>query len=48
MRIGSVRYVGVTTATGRTLTLAEAVTTASTGDVWLFRGSTMADRAIRA
>jgi hypothetical protein len=38
----------VTTATGRTLTLAEAVTTASTGDVWLFRGRTMADRAIRA
>jgi hypothetical protein len=38
----------VTTATGRTLTLAEAVTTASTGDVWLFRGRNMADRAIRA
>jgi len=34
----------VTTAT---LALPEAVATASTGDVWLFRGRTMADRAIR-
>ena len=38
----------VTTAHRSALTLAEAVTTASTGDVWLFRGRTMADRAIRA
>ena len=36
------------TTAQRALTLAEAVTTASTGDVWLFRGRTMADRAIRA
>ena len=31
-----------------TLGLDEAVTTASTGDLWLFRGSSLADRAIRA
>ena len=36
------------TAHRSALTLAEAVTTASTGDVWLFRGRSMADRAIRA
>jgi hypothetical protein len=31
-----------------TLALDEAVTTASTGDLWLFRGRSVADRAIRA
>jgi hypothetical protein len=31
-----------------TLGLDEAVTTAATGDLWLFRGRSMADRAIRA
>jgi hypothetical protein len=31
-----------------TLTLDEAVATASTGDIWLFRGSSPADLAIRA
>jgi hypothetical protein len=31
-----------------TLALDEAVTTASTGDLWLFRGRSIADRAIRA
>jgi hypothetical protein len=31
-----------------TLALDEAVTTASTGDLWLFRGRSLADRAIRA
>ena len=31
-----------------TLTLDEAVATASTGDLWLFRGRSLADRAIRA
>ena len=30
------------------LPLAEAVVTASTGDIWLFRGRSVADRAIRA
>jgi len=30
------------------LTLADAVTAASTGDLWLFRGRSLADRAIRA
>jgi hypothetical protein len=30
-----------------TLGLDEAVTTAATGDLWLFRGSSLADRAIR-
>jgi hypothetical protein len=30
-----------------TLALDEAVATAATGDIWLFRGRTMADRAIR-
>jgi hypothetical protein len=29
------------------LTLADAVATASTGDLWLFRGSSLADRAIQ-
>jgi hypothetical protein len=29
------------------LTLAEAVATAATGDLWLFRGSSLADRAIQ-
>src|SRR5262245_2025163 len=38
----------MTTAHRSALTLAEAVATASTGDVWLFRGRTIADRAIRA
>ena len=38
----------MTTAHRSALTLAEAVATASTGDVWLFRGHTIADRAIRA
>ena len=31
-----------------TLTLAEALETASTGDLWLFRGRALADRAIQA
>jgi hypothetical protein len=31
-----------------TLTLSEAVETAATGDVWLFRGRALADRAIQA
>ena len=31
-----------------TLALDDAVTTAATGDLWLFRGSSLADRAIRA
>jgi hypothetical protein len=31
-----------------TLALDEAVATASTGDIWLFRGKSVADRAIRA
>jgi len=31
-----------------TLTLEEAVATAATGDIWLFRGRALADRAIRA
>jgi hypothetical protein len=30
------------------LSLAEAIATAATGDVWLFRGRSLADRAIRA
>jgi hypothetical protein len=30
------------------LALAEAIETASTGDIWLFRGGSMADRTIRA
>jgi hypothetical protein len=34
--------------TGAELTLDEAVATAATGDIWLFRGRTIADRAIRA
>ena len=44
MRIGSVRYRSVNTTS---LALDDAVATASTGDVWLFRGRSMADRAIR-
>jgi hypothetical protein len=44
IRIGSVRYRPVETTS---LALDDAVTTASTGDVWLFRGRSMADRAIR-
>jgi hypothetical protein len=32
---------------GSTLSLDEAIATAATGDVWLFRGSSLADRAIR-
>ena len=31
-----------------TLALDDAMTTASTGDIWLFRGRSLADRAIRA
>jgi hypothetical protein len=31
-----------------TITLADAIATASTGDIWLFRGGSLADRAIRA
>jgi hypothetical protein len=31
-----------------TITLADAVATAATGDIWLFRGGSLADRAIRA
>jgi hypothetical protein len=31
-----------------TITHAEAVATAATGDIWLFRGGSIADRAIRA
>jgi hypothetical protein len=34
--------------TDATLTLEDAVSTASTGDIWLFRGGSLADRAIRA
>ncbi len=34
--------------TAPSLALDEALTTASTGDLWLFRGRSMADRAIRA
>ena len=30
------------------LTLEEAIATAATGDVWLFRGRSLADRAIQA
>jgi hypothetical protein len=37
----------VPTAHRSALALDEAVATASTGDIWLFRGSSMADRAIR-
>lgn len=33
---------------GTTLTLADAVAEASTGDIWLFRGRSVADLAIRA
>jgi len=32
---------------GTSLTLAEAVETAATGDIWLFRGRSIADRAIQ-
>src|SRR5690242_21490248 len=31
-----------------TITHAEAIATAATGDIWLFRGGSIADRAIRA
>jgi hypothetical protein len=31
-----------------TITLEEALATAATGDIWLFRGGSLADRAIRA
>ena len=34
--------------TAPSLAIDEALTTASTGDLWLFRGRSMADRAIRA
>jgi hypothetical protein len=34
--------------TSALLTLADAVATASTGDIWLFRGTALADRTIRA
>jgi hypothetical protein len=34
--------------TGAALTVEDAVATASTGDVWLFRGRALADRAIQA
>ena len=44
-RIGSVPYRAVTSAF---VTLSAAVDTASTGDLWLFRGRSLADRAIRA
>ena len=34
--------------TGAALDLDDAVATAATGDIWLFRGRALADRAIRA
>jgi hypothetical protein len=34
--------------TGASLSLADAVDAAGTGDIWLFRGRSLADRAIRA
>jgi hypothetical protein len=37
-----------TTTRGDAVTLEEATRAASTGDVWVFTGSTLADRAIRA
>lgn len=44
-RIGFVPYRAVTSPF---VTLGAAVDTASTGDLWLFRGRSLADRAIRA
>ena len=44
IRIRSVRYRPVDATS---LALDDAVTTAATGDVWLFRGRSVADRAIR-
>ena len=34
--------------TDATVSLDDAVATAATGDIWLFRGGSLADRAIRA
>jgi hypothetical protein len=48
MRIGSVRYRLVETpAVIPAVTLDDAVEAATTGDIWLFRGTSLADRAIR-
>jgi hypothetical protein len=44
MRTGSVRYRPVATAV---MNLDQAVDSASTGDLWLFRGTSLADRAVR-
>jgi hypothetical protein len=44
MRIGSVRY---RLMDPPAVTLDEAVEAAATGDIWLFRGTSLADRAIR-
>jgi hypothetical protein len=41
------RFRTLPAVSGERLALAEAVSTASTGDLWLFRGSTLADRAIQ-
>jgi hypothetical protein len=41
------RWLGSTTVSAHDLLLDEAVATAATGDLWLFRGRTLADRAIR-
>src|SRR5262245_14195731 len=41
------RFRTLPAVSGDRLALSEAVTTASTGDLWLFRGSTLADRAIQ-
>jgi len=38
----------LSTVTSAPLALADAVATASTGDIWLFRGRSLADTAIRA
>jgi hypothetical protein len=43
---GPRRLLGTVNAT--VLTLEEAVATASTGDIWLFRGTSLGDRTIRA
>jgi hypothetical protein len=43
---GPRRLLGAMNAT--VLTLEEAVATASTGDIWLFRGTSLSDRTIRA
>jgi hypothetical protein len=40
-------WLGSTTVSAHDLPLDEAVATAATGDLWLFRGRTLADRAIR-